>query len=47
MVKGVHTYKTDKAFSRSSPSRVGDFDMILDRLKHASKNLQTQVLLIM
>jgi hypothetical protein len=27
--------------SRSSPSRVGDFDMILDWLKHASENLQT------
>jgi hypothetical protein len=36
-----------QAFKRgSSPSRVGDFDTILDRLKHASENLQTQVFLV-
>ena len=30
----------------SSPYRVGDFDMILDRIEHARENLQTQVFLI-
>jgi Transposase DDE domain len=31
---------------RSSPSRVGKFRMILDRLKHAGENLQSQVFFI-
>jgi hypothetical protein len=33
-------------FKRSSPSRVGKFRMILDRLKHAGENLQSQVFFI-
>ena len=34
------------SFFGSSPYRVGDFDMILDRIEHARENFQTQVLLI-
>ena len=33
-------------FSRSSPSRVGKFCMILDLRKHVSENLEAQILLI-
>jgi dihydrodipicolinate synthase/N-acetylneuraminate lyase len=44
---GVDAIGIVPPYYRSSPSRVGKFRMISDRLKHAGENLQAQVFLIM